>query len=76
MHQGDRLDSASSTTEEESCTREGHEELKRNKRKFRRATSLVGVHAKGKPAEHELRNCRSCGSTLTLPRVKRRRSPS
>jgi hypothetical protein len=50
------------------CTREEHEQLKRNARNFRRNTRFVGVQGDGK--RHELRNCTRCGSTLTAPRKK------
>ena len=47
------------------CTREEHEQLKRNARAFRRATRYVGVQGEG--SQSELRNCTRCGSTLTAP---------
>ncbi len=50
------------------CTREEHEQLKRNARAFRRATRYVGVQ--GQDSLTELRNCTRCGSTLTAPGKK------
>jgi hypothetical protein len=55
----------------EPCSREEHEQLKRDAREFRRLTRYVGVQGQGKKAP-ELRNCTRCGSTLTAPRAKRR----
>jgi hypothetical protein len=57
----------------EPCSREEHEQLKRDAREFRRLTRYVGVQGRGKMAP-ELRNCTRCGSTLTAPRGKRRGS--
>jgi hypothetical protein len=48
------------------CTREDHEQMKRDARAFRRGTRKLGVQGNGKQAP-ELRNCTRCGSTLTAP---------
>jgi hypothetical protein len=58
---------------DERCTRDRHEALKRDERKFRRATRFLGVQSPGKESERELRNCRSCGSTLSAPPTPPRR---
>ncbi len=60
---------------DERCTREGHEALKRDARKFREATRFLGVQSPNSESERELRNCRACGSTLTAPRKSRARRP-
>ena len=52
------------------CTREDHEQMKRDAGAFRRGTRLIGVQGAGKRAP-ELRNCTKCGSTLTAPKRKR-----
>lgn len=51
------------------CTREDHEQMKRDARAFRRGTRRLGVQGNGKQAP-ELRNCTRCGSTLTAPARK------
>ena len=70
MPNGDRPESpADHPHAHQHCTREEHEQLKRNARNFRRNTRFVGVHGSdGK--RRELRNCTRCGSTLTAPRKK------
>jgi hypothetical protein len=68
MQQGDRPE-APTDQPKEPCTREEHEQLKRNARAFRRATHYVGVQG-GRRKAVELRNCSKCGSTLTAPRKK------
>ena len=55
---------------EQPCTREDHEQMKRDAGAFRRGTKLIGVQGVGKRAP-ELRNCTKCGSTLTAPKRKR-----
>ena len=49
------------------CTREDHEQMKRDARAFRRGTRRLAVVGDGKRTA-ELRNCTRCGSTLTAPR--------
>ena len=53
------------------CTRQNHEQMKRDARTFRRGTRFLGVQGTSKRAP-ELRNCTRCGSTLTAPGRKAR----
>ena len=54
------------------CTREDHEQMKRDERTFRRGTRFLGVQGASKRGT-ELRNCTRCGSTLTAPAKKARK---
>ena len=65
-----RHDESHADAAEQRCTREDHEQMKRDAGAFRRGTRLIGVQGSGKRGA-ELRNCTKCGSTLTAPKRKR-----